>query len=146
MGNLYDYFAAPDDAAATAAFPHAPDPAVFKVLDVKGLDPYIPLGTLEGLLRDITYDEVVVQPRHCALLTDPEDEATWIVTVADTLRDALAEASGERLAEVAIPWSQTEEFRGRGDADLLADFLGRFAELARHACDSRLGLYCWICL
>ena len=149
MGNLYDYFAAADDQTAAATFDDAPDPKVLKVLDVKGIEPFIQLGTLEALLRDVDYDAVTEEPRHCCLLTDPDSESKWVVTLTDTLRDALAEASEARLAEVAIPWSQTEEFQYSASedlADLLADFLGRFAELARHARDQQLRLYCWMCL
>lgn len=149
MGNLYDYFAAADDESAAATFDDAPDPKILKVLDVKGIEPFIQLGTLEALLRDVDYDEVTEDPRHCSLLTDPAAESKWVVTLTDTLRDALADASAERLAEVAVPWSETEEFEGSASedlADLLADFLGRFAALARHARDRQLRLYCWMCL
>ena len=146
MGNLYDYFAAENDRTAAATLADSPDPELFELLDAKGIDPYIELATLEALLREVPYEQVENDPRHSMLLSDPEDDSRWVVTLTDTLRDALAEATTERLAQVAVPWSRTEEFRGRGDADLLADFLGRFANLARHARERRHHLYCWMSL
>lgn len=142
MGNLYYYFAADDDAAAAATLEHAPDPERFDVLDVRGIEPTVQLATLEALLRGIDYELVAADPRQSALLSDPQDEERWVVTLSDTLRDALANADTEQLAGVAIAWSATEEFRGHGDADLLSDFLNRFAELARTARGRGQRLYC----
>jgi 1,2-phenylacetyl-CoA epoxidase catalytic subunit len=69
-----------------------------------------------------------------------------VVTLTDTLRDALANADADQLTHAAIAWSATEEFRGRGDADLLGDFLNRFATLARTARSRDQSLYCWMSL
>lgn len=146
MGNLYDYFAAADDHAAAATLEHSPDPRRFAVLDVGGIEPAVQLGTLEGLLRGVDYKQVSVDPRQCKLLSDPVEESRWVVTLTDTLRDALAEATPNQLAQAAVPWSQTDEFYGQGDADLLTDFLNRFAELARTARDQGHRLYCWMSL
>lgn len=146
VGNLYDYFAADDDAAAAATLEHSPDPERFDVLDVRGIEPAVQLATLEALLRGIGYDQVAADPRHCALLSDPRGEERWVVTLTDTLRDALANADTEHLAKTAIAWSTTEEFRGHGDADLLSDFLDRFATLARTARGRGQHLYCWMSL
>lgn len=144
VGNLYDYFAADDDATAAATFEHSPNPERFAVLDVRGIEPAVQLATLESLLRGIDYEQVAADPRQCALLTDPHSEERWVVTLTDTLRDALADA--DQLAHTAIAWSATEEFRGQGDADLLGDFLNRFATLARTARSRGQRLYCWISL
>lgn len=146
VGNLYDYFAADDDAAAAATLEHSPDPGRFDVLDVRGVEPAVQLATLESLLRGIDYEQVKADPRRCALISDPHSEDHWVVTVTDTLRDALADANAEQLAQTAIAWSATEEFRGQGDADLLADFLDRFATLARTAHNRSRRLYCWMSL
>ena len=145
VGNLYDYFAADDDAAA-ATLEHSPDPERFAVLDVRGIEPAVQLATLEALLRGIDYGQVAADPRQCALVSDPHSEERYVVTLTDTLRDALADANAEQLAETAIAWSATEEFRGHGDADLLADFSNRFAELARTARSRGQRLYCWMSL
>lgn len=103
VGNLYDYFAADDDAAAA-------------------------------------------DPRQCALLSDPSSEDRWVVTVTETLRDALANAHTEQLAQAAVAWPTTEEFRGHGDPDLLGDVLNCFATLARTARSRGQHLYCWMSL
>lgn len=146
VGNLYDYFAADDDAAAAATLEYSPDPERFDVLDAKGIEPAVQLATLESLLRGIDYEQVAAHPRQCALLSDPHSEDRWVVTLTDTLRDALADANAEQLVQAATTWSTTEEFRGYGDADLLADFLQRFAALARTARDRGQRLYCWMSL
>jgi len=146
MGNLYDYFAAQDDETAAGTLEDSPDPNRFEVIDVKGIDPAVQLGTLEALLRGIAYAEVTAQPRHSMLISNPGAESRWVVTLTDTLRDALADATAEQLVQVAVPWSHTEEFSGRGDADLLADLLGRFADLARNARARHDRLYCWMSL
>jgi hypothetical protein len=146
VGNLYDYFAADDDAAAAATLEHSPDPEHFDVLDVRGVEPTVQLATLESLLRGIDYEQVAADPRQCALLSDPHSEDRWVVTLTDTLRDTLADANAGQLAQAATAWSATEEFHGHGDADLLADFLHRFAALAHTARDRGQHLYCWMSL
>ena len=146
MGNLYDYFAAADDHSAAMTLEHSPDPERFEVLDVGGIDPAVQLATLEALLREVGYEQVVADPRQCSLLSDPGDKGRWVVTLTDTLRDALAEAGADHLARTAIPWSQSEEFYGGGDAELLGDFLIRFARLARTARERSHHLYCWMSL
>lgn len=69
-----------------------------------------------------------------------------MLTITDSLAAALANASDERLAEVAVPWSQTEEFWGQADPEELAEFLRDFASLARGAEEAGQRLYCWLCV
>jgi hypothetical protein len=146
VGNLYDYFAADDDETAAAALELALDPGRSDVLDVKGLDPVLPLATLESLLRGVEYEQVWADPRRCKLLTDPGHESCWVVTITDTLRDALASAGSDELGRAAVPWSETDDFRGKGVAEMLGDFLLRFAGLARTAHERDQRLYCRISL
>lgn len=145
MGNLYDYFAAPDDVTAAPTLADAPDTRQFEVLGVKGIDPVVQISTLEALLRDISYEEVIANPR-AGMLVSPEAEEQWVVTLSDTVRDALADADRERLAQVAVPWSQTEEFGRGADPEALDAFLVTLAELARDARNRDHHLYCWISL
>lgn len=79
-------------------------------------------------------------------MTSPEAEGTWIVTLPDELRDALADAPRERLAEISVPWSQAEEFYGYADPGYLADFLNELAALAGRARSHDHGLYCRMAL
>ena len=146
VGNLYDYFAAADDQTAAAVLEDSPDPGRFDVLDVKGIEPAVQLAMLEALLRGVDYEQVAASPRQCMLLSNPTEQSRWVVTLTDTLRDALADASPSQLAGTAVPWSVTEEFFGQGDADLLGDFLTRFAELALTARNRGDHLYCWVSL
>jgi hypothetical protein len=50
------------------------------------------------------------------------------------------------MVAVAAPWSETEEFRGQGNPEILAEFLLELADLARQANRRGERLYCWICL
>lgn len=53
--------------------------------------------------------------------------------VSDTLQRALAEADDARLAEVAVPWPQIEEFYGHAKPENLAEWLRELAALARRS-------------
>ena len=59
---------------------------------------------------------------------------------------ALATASPNRLREVAVPWSQIEEFWGQADPSGLAAFLEDVSELAKHSRSRSERLYCWVCV
>ena len=114
-------------------------------LAVRGYDPMVTMGTLEALLTDRPYDEVTADPRWGGA-PGPADEDSGVVSLTDTLRNAIAAASDEALAAAAEPWSRTEELRQDGDdvpvADHL-DFLRRLRELARTAVADGHGLYCY---
>ncbi|WP_405715708.1 MULTISPECIES: hypothetical protein [unclassified Streptomyces] len=133
MGNLYDYFSAPDDPTALAAFDQGVEEAGHPVLPVKGIDPYVQLGQAEGLLTGTPYDEVSSLPRFNRLLSSPEDESRWLVTLTDELRDALAAERPGGFGAVAETWSRIEEFGGVVPPDELAGFLMGLADLAERA-------------
>ncbi|MFB8034368.1 hypothetical protein ACFC5Z_15810 [Streptomyces sp. NPDC056004] len=133
MGNLYDYFSAPDDPAALAAFDQGIEEAGLPVLPVKGVDPYVQLGQAEGMLTGTPYDDVTSLPRFNRLLSSPEDESRWLVTLTDELRDALAAARPGGFGAVAEAWSHIEEFGGDAPPDELAGFLDMLADLAEQA-------------
>lgn len=140
---LIDYFVAADDASAAAVLDTTGGPQVagLETLPAKGIDPSVALGGLESILTGHEYAQVTGDPRHCHPLTDTESDAI-VVTVSDTLRDALATADDERLAGVAREWAQTEELADV-DADLVGEVVGLFATLARHATANDARLYCW---
>jgi hypothetical protein len=148
MANLYGYFAADDDQTAAATLDDAPDPERFDVVKVSGIEPVVQLGTLEALLRGVPYEQVREDPQQGKLLSSPDAGSRWVVSLTDSLRDALAAATAGQLAEVTVPWSQTEEFQlfGGVDADMLAGALGELAGLAQRAGDRSHHLYCWISL
>ncbi|MER5433109.1 hypothetical protein [Streptomyces sp. NPDC002588] len=147
MGNLYDYFGAPDDATALAAHLRGgPEEAGLPTLFVKGIDPCAELGRAQSLLTGLPYDDVVKLPRFGTLLGDPDGETRWLVTLADELRDALAAATPERLRATAEPWSRIEEFGTGADPEHLAGFLTGLAALAGPARAEGHRLYCTISL
>jgi hypothetical protein len=117
------------------------------VLETKGIDPLVQMGTLEALLTGEQYDVVISRPRAGQqVAAEHSREGPWVVTLTDELQDALAAATWDQIAAVAAPWSQAEEFRGQGDPETLAEFLLELADLARQANRRGERLYCWICL
>lgn len=142
MGVLFDYFTAPSDEVAAAVIDDGPSPYV----DGKGIDPVVMMGTLEAELTGRTYDEVDAARGHEPPVAIADGGEQLVQRTPDTLVAALAAASDERLAEVAVLWSQTEEFWGEGDPEVLAGFLGEMAELARHTRASRQHMYCRTCV
>ncbi|MFI6875628.1 hypothetical protein ACIBL6_19530 [Streptomyces sp. NPDC050400] len=144
MGNIYDYYAAADDRQALALFEDDCMDDPFGTLGLKGADPYLLLGTVEAHLTGVSEEQVEADSRFCGLLNDPEHEGPWLVSLTDSLRDALAAATPERLLDTATAWTHTEDGGGQ-DPQLLADFLGRLGELARDA-GPRRRLYCGMSL
>lgn len=143
MGILCDYFAADSDeqAAKAIAWDRSPQPGV---VATKGIDPLVQLGTLEELLTGRPFEEICAGPRSGVLIKDGGDGDRVVVSVTDELCAALADASDERLAQVAVPWSQTEEFFGGGDPEHLAEVLGELAELAQRARTADQRLFCFV--
>jgi hypothetical protein len=111
-----------------------------------GIDPVVQIGTFQELLTGRAYDDIVEDPRSGHAVAQRDDGERLVLTLTDTLRDALAATSAERLAELAVPWSQTEEFWGQGDPEILSTFLTGLAGLARQAQDKHERLYCWVCV
>lgn len=117
------------------------------VLETKGIDPLVQMGTLEALVTGEQYDVVVSRPRAGQQVAErSQGEGPWVVTLTDQLQAALAAAPRDQIVAVAVPWSETEEFRGQGDPEILAEFLLELADLARQANLRGERLYCWICL
>ncbi|MGW7041357.1 hypothetical protein ACWGDT_01245 [Streptomyces avermitilis] len=148
MGVRYDYFAAADDAGALARL-HGDLGAVddeFGLTGLKGADPELVLGPVEAVLTGRSVAEVEDDPRFVHLISDPQAEDRYLVTLTGTLRDALAGARPEQLEQTATTVVSGPEDSAGWDADLLADFLQRLAELSRHARVPHQQLYCLISL
>jgi hypothetical protein len=115
----------------------------------RGYDPVVTLGTLESLLRGIEYDSLANDPRWGGSVSEEEPAADdrGVITVTDTLRDALADASDDDLHRVADPWSRTEELTQEGWQDVTVQdhlgFLRQLHDLAAFAHSSRQRLYCY---
>ncbi|SCK57150.1 hypothetical protein H181DRAFT_05359 [Streptomyces sp. WMMB 714] len=142
MAVFYDYFSAPDDRAAASAFAEGPEDAGFDTVCVKAIDPAVLLSQAVALLVREPFSRVIEYPRFCDLVTSPEAENICVLTLPDEMRDALAAAPCERLAEICIPWAQAEEFHGATDPGSLADFLNELAAVAGRARPLAHRLYC----
>lgn len=116
------------------------------VLQCKGIEPAVQLGSLESLLTGTDYDDVAARPRSGKLLASRDNDERLVVTLTDELQAALAASSDEQLRAVAEPWSETDEFWGAADPESLAHFLYALADLARRATEADLRMYCWSCL
>jgi hypothetical protein len=67
-------------------------------------------------------------------VTAEGDEGPWVYVVPDGLVAALRSASAERVAEVAVEWAETDEWKLDGvPADDLGPLLDDLADLARRA-------------
>jgi hypothetical protein len=159
---MFDYFAAPSDELAATTVTggydwrmeldevgqiddgRASDEPLFPTADLR-VDPVVQLGRLMALLRDTSYDviETLVDSHEVASVESGECS---VMRLDATVVDTLATASDERLTELAVPWSETEEFWGSADVEALADGLIGLAALARHARQNGEELYCWICV
>ncbi|MEV4132137.1 hypothetical protein AB0J72_08220 [Dactylosporangium sp. NPDC049742] len=118
----------------------------FQVLEVKGVDPFVMLVTLEELLTGVAYDDIVEGPRAGTDIASADDGERMVVTVTDELQQALARCSPDDLTRTAAAWAQTEELGGDDDVQPLTVFLGVLALLAREALGRGERLYCWVCV
>jgi hypothetical protein len=141
MGMFCDYFTADSDEQAAAALDGV-DVDQRDVVSANGIDPVVQLGTVEALLTERSYDEVTAGPRSGVLIAHGGDGERIVLSVSDELCAALTQATDERLAHVAVTWSQTEELLGEGDPEQLAEVLGELAALAQRAASAGQRLFC----
>ncbi|MEU9331498.1 hypothetical protein AB0D91_48865 [Streptomyces canus] len=95
---MCDYSSASDDDVAVRVLdqPGGPSPSVFDVVPLRGIDPVVVMAQLEAILTGCTYDEASERPRAGQVLSSPEAESAFIVSVSDSLQDALASAADTR--------------------------------------------------
>jgi hypothetical protein len=141
-----DYFSAADDQAALGVndLPGGPRQAALDAVELGDIDPVVALAQLEAIMAGCTYQEAYQRPRSGQLLSSPESDSSFVVSVSDTLRELLASATGDDLARAAGPWAATDEMRlYQVDAAGAAAALAELAGLARRAQAGGMGLYCW---
>ncbi|MER7845071.1 hypothetical protein ABTZ03_14140 [Kitasatospora sp. NPDC096077] len=141
-----DYFSAVDDQAAVAVvgLPGGPGEAGHDVVFLKNIDPVVAIAQLEAILTDCTYEEASRRPRSGRLLSSPEDDASLVFSLSDTLVEALAAVAPTALAHAAEPWSMTAELRQcQVDARTALGVLESLAGLVRRAGAAGLRVYCW---
>jgi hypothetical protein len=90
------------------------------------------------------YDDIVEDPRSGQAVATRDGGERLVLTLTESVTTALADAGNDRLSGVAEPWSQTDEFWGAGDPEVLAGFLRDLAGLARRARARDQQLYCWV--
>ncbi|MBV1855203.1 hypothetical protein [Catellatospora tritici] len=115
------------------------------VLQSKGVDPGLALARLEAILTGRTHDEVCADPRQAAQIAParPEDiDGRVVLSVTDTLRDALASAEVSALPRVARQWAIAESANDAEES--LALFLIALTDLARRAGGRAERLYCCV--
>lgn len=148
MGLLCDYFVAGSDEAAaqTATWPGGPSasPAALPAVALEGLDPIVPMATLESLVVGGDPDALVAV--NAGASVGEAQEEVWVHRLSDALTSALAGASPDRLRQVAEAWSRTEELVDSWSPGDLADALAELADLAGTARRTGGALYCWMSL
>jgi hypothetical protein len=100
---------------------------------------------LEEILTGRSYDKVSADPRQAALIgptRHEEIDGRMVVSVTDTLRDALVSLEASALGEVARRWA-IAEFAGTAE-DSLVLFLTALTDLARRAVGRTERLYCCV--
>ena len=137
---ITDYFLAPDDATAvTALADGGPGSTSFPIVEAKGMDPVVTMGNLESILTGRPYGVVVGAPRQGHAVSDASDAV--VVSITDSLRDALAGASSGELDDAGARLATTAELAGSDPAGV-TDFVHRLAGLARGADAGHL-YCCW---
>jgi hypothetical protein len=126
--------------------PVAAGEPVFPTVSGNGIEPVVQMGTLEALLTGRTYDDVMAEHPGGWQVAVRDGGERLVMRLSDELSEVLANATDNTLAAVAVPWSQTEEFWGQGDPQILERFLRNLAGLARQARDTDRRLYCWLCV
>ena len=145
MGILTDYFIAASDAEAAR---HLDSGVVQQglpashVLEFRGIEPYVKLGTLESIVTGRPYAEVSAGDTTVTFSTDT---GAVVDRVRPTLLGALLAATDEDLVEFTEAWSRTEEMtaNGLGPAELVP-FVRGLIQLARTADDEGAQVYCWM--
>ncbi|MFG3283245.1 hypothetical protein [Streptomyces sp. NPDC048111] len=143
---MCDYFSAPHDDAAVGILdqPGGPGASGFDVVPLAGIDPCVTMASLEAILTGCTYDEASARPRAGRILSSPDHESAFIISLSDTLQEALASASHQGLADAAAAWAETDELRASGvTGDTADEVLILLSTLAARAGAGQRRLYCW---
>jgi hypothetical protein len=145
---LSDYFSAADDQAAIAVLQTrgGPEKAGLDVVLLENIDPVVAIARLEAAMTGCSYEEARELPRSGKQLSSPEGES-FVVSVSDSLVDALAAASRDDLVRSAELWAMTDELQQLGiSVEVTVEILEELAGLAQRALASTMRLYCWLSL
>jgi hypothetical protein len=138
-----DYFAAADDAAAIAVIEAGgPTGVGLDVIFLKDIDPVDAIAQLEAVMTSCSYEEASKRPRVGQLLSSADVDSPFVLTVSDTLFEALISATNDGVAATAEAWSASGGVRGL-DAATAARIVEALVGLANRAHLADLRLYCW---
>jgi hypothetical protein len=121
----------------------------FEGFATRGYDPVVNMGTLEELLTGRDFESIMEDPLSGGSPGNDQDapDNYGVISLTNTLRDALAEADDTRLRGVLEPWTQTEELQQPWWEETTVDehltFLRSLRDLARSAAGSGKRLYCY---
>lgn len=107
----------------------------------RGYDPQVTMGTLEEFVTGRPYEDVEADPRWGAGVSEFSDEVAGdVVTLTESLRDAMASADDATLERVVGQWALTEELAppdgrspAREDVEAHLAFLKQLRDLAVRA-------------
>lgn len=157
MASECHYFLAVDDkeAAATIDWPggpakppsnglfRKPEHASLPAIELDAVEPVSMMGTIEQLLTGRLSDDLLGD--GCELdVAAKENGERFVLRMASGAQDALTLATDDELRAVAEPWSQTEQFWGRGDPMYLGEVLVGLASMVRQGLASGRRVYCWV--
>jgi hypothetical protein len=145
---ICDYFAAPDDAVASATIDwdggpaHPPEgSSPLPTVAMPDLEPAVKMRRLESILTGRSYDEVAPCGAPLAMRGGGE---RLVFRLSDELSNGLARAADADIRDIAGTWSRTPEFWGRADLELLVAMLMSFSALIREALPRGNSIYCWL--
>ncbi|HWS34687.1 MAG TPA: hypothetical protein VN408_18345 [Actinoplanes sp.] len=138
-----DYFAAADDAAAIAVIEAGgPTNVGLDVIFLKDIDPVDAIAQLEAIMTSCSYEEASKRPRVGHLLSSPDVESPFVLTVSDTLFEVLASATEAGVGAAAEAWAAAGGVRGL-DAATATVVVEALVGLAKRARLAGQQLYCW---
>lgn len=138
-----DYFSAADDVSALAVIEGGgPARAGLDVIFLKDVDPVDAMAGLEAVMTGCGHEEAGARPRVAQLLSSAEVDSPFVLTVSDSLRDALASVSAEDAVRAAEAWVASGSTTGL-DAVTATGVVEALVGLAGRAHAAELRLYCW---
>jgi hypothetical protein len=115
-------------------------------VDGSGIEPVVSLGMLEELLTGKTFDQQLADSQSRAIVATRDGGECMVHRLGDDFASAIGRSAPARLRELAVPWSQIEEFYGQTDPTDLSQFLLQLRDLAAQATDTGRHVYCWVCV
>lgn len=107
-----------------------------KFVFAKRIDPFDHIPRLEERLTGRSFDLIVAEFSSVPPIALDEGGEGFVAAMSESMVSALASADQEQLNNVAVLWSQTEEFEERADPHELAGLLGDCRRTRGPGCSS----------